>query len=120
MEEVRWREAGEEAAAAFARTGCSGTLPQNGPVLVEAKLNFQTSPGIRTQFQRELRLGEIVEREDGAYYRALINDPLELFPFLRSFSPWLRILPGEHGLDRRLREDLLQMLGEEGDHETAE
>ena len=64
---------------------------------------------MRVQFARELRIGSIIVRDGKEYYQAEINDPLELMPLLRSFSPWLRILPGRHDLDVRLREDLRQM-----------
>lgn len=93
----------------YQTAGCSGCIPQSGPVLVEAKLLFDSFPGMRYQFQRELRLGEIVSEQGVEYYRALVNDPLELLPLLRSFSPWIRILPGSHDLDCRLRTDLTAM-----------
>ena len=95
-------------------------MPWGEPVRVEARLAFSEAPGMRAQFAREIRLGRIVAREDGEYYEAEVNDPLELLPLLRSFSPWLRVLPGPHGLDRRLREDLLQMYqaAEGAEHES--
>ena len=118
----QWQAAEEAVAARFAATGCSGARPWGTPVRVEARLDFSGAPGMRSQFARELRMGRIVRREDGEYYEADVNDPLELLPLLRSFSPWLRVMPGCHGLDRRLREDLLQMCraAEEDADETVQ
>ena len=107
--ETDWRAAKATVLRAFAHAGCSGAVPAEGPVLVEAELRFQNVPGMRVQFARELRIGSIIVRDGKEYYQAEINDPLELMPLLRSFSPWLRILPGHHDLDVRLREDLRQM-----------
>lgn len=105
----QWQEAQQAVTARFARCGCSGAMPAGEPVLVRARLNFSSAPGLQNQFAREIRLGRIVEREDGIYYEAEVNDPLELLPLLRSYAPWLRVLPGAHTLDQRLREDLLLM-----------
>lgn len=107
--ETDWQAAKAAVLHAFAHAGCSGDVPAEGPVLVEAELRFQNAPGMRVQFARELRIGSIIVRDGKEYYQAEINDPLELMPLLRSFSPWLRILPGRHDLDVRLREDLRQM-----------
>lgn len=95
-------------------------MPWGAPVRVEARLDFSDAPGLYHQFLREIRLGRVSEREEGLFYEAEVNDPLELLPLLRSYAPWLRILPGEHGLDVRLREDLEQMrrAAEEMDHEA--
>ena len=105
----QWQEAQQAVTDRFARCGCSGAMPAGEPVLVRARLNFSSAPGLQNQFAREIRLGRIVEREDGIYYEAEVNDPLELLPLLRSYAPWLRVLPGAHTLDQRLREDLLLM-----------
>lgn len=104
-----WSSAYAAVTEVYQTAGCSGYVPESGPVLVEAKLCFEHCPGMRYQFQRELRLGEIVSEQGVEYYRALVNDPLELLPLLRSFSPWIRILPGAHDLDRRLWTDLTVM-----------
>lgn len=123
VSEETWQEAEETVLAAFARTGCSGALSFGKPVTVEAKLEFGDYTGMRNQFARELPTGQIVTREDGEYFVALVNDPGELRPLLRAFSPWLRVLPGCHGLDKKLREDLLAMkdaLEGREDHEAAE
>jgi len=78
---------------------------------------------MRRQFMREMRLGTVVTKEDGEYYQALVNDPGEVLPLLRSYAPWLRVQRGEHDLDTRLRDGLLRMqaaLRKEETHETAE
>lgn len=105
----QWKETEAKVLAAYEQTICSGALPHHEPVPVEARLQFGTFYGMRNQFAREIRTGRIVTREDGEYYEALVNDPNELLPLLRSFSPWLRVLPGCHELDKKLREDLLAM-----------
>lgn len=104
----------------FAHAGCSGAMPWGAPVQVQARLDFSAAPGLYHQFLREIRLGRVTEREEGLFYEAEVNDPLELLPLLRSYAPWLQILPGEHGLDVRLQEDLEQMrrAAEEMDHEA--
>ena len=66
-------------------------------------------PGLLAQFRRELRVGEVTDGPEGLLYQARVNDPLELLPLLRSYAPWLRVLPGDHDLDARLRQDLLTM-----------
>lgn len=109
VDEAAWEQGSLACKAAFAYAGCSGALPQAAAQIVRAKLNFENAPGMRNQFERELRFGEVVEREDGVYYQAKINDPIELTAYLRSFSPWLKILPGEYPLDERVRSDLENM-----------
>lgn len=104
-----WKRAKAEVLRAFAHAGCSGSIPEDGPVLVEAELCFQDAPGMRAQFAREVRIGAIIAREGKEYYQAEMNDPMELMPLLRSFAPWLRVLPGRHDLDSRLLEDLRRM-----------
>ena len=122
VSEEEGARAKERVEEAFAHTGCSGALPMDHPVLVEAKLYFDRFPGMGRQFQRELRLGEVVEKEDGTYYRAYVNDPLEVLPLLRSYSPWLRVRPGEHDLVARLEDGLARMEAalEEVPNESAE
>lgn len=121
--EEEWQEKGKTVLDAFAHTGCSGAMPFGEPVAVEARLEFGDYIGMRNQFARELPMGEIVNREDGEYFVARVNDPNELLPLLRAFSPWLRVLPGCHGLDEKLRGDLLAMktaLEGRQTHEAAE
>lgn len=110
--EEDWKKAEENVLQVFACSGCSGAFPEEGPILVEAELHFHNAPGMRAQFGRELRIGKIVTRDCGEYYQAWVNDPMELLPWLRSYAPWLRVLPGKHDLPARLREDLVQMLGD--------
>lgn len=87
----------------------SGDTSRSESVVVEAELCFEGAPGMYEQFQRELRVGEIVERNGIEYYHAEVNDALSLAPLLRAFSPWLRICPGEHGLAEKIRDDLQLM-----------
>lgn len=107
LPEEAWSAAERAVREAYADSLCSGLLPPSGrPVLVRARLNFERLPGMRAQFLREMQVGEVREENGGEYYEARVNDPQELVPFLRSFSPWLRVEPGEHDLPRRLKEDL--------------
>ena len=108
----KWKDAIQNCRAAFAHTGCSGALPQTGPEIVRVRLDFEDSPGMRNQFERELRIGTIIQDEGGQYYQAEINDPIELTPFLRAYSPWITILPGKNGLAERIRSDLEAMLAD--------
>ena len=96
-------------AEAFQNTLFSGNASRSEPIVVEAELRFDDAPGMYEQFRRELRTGQLVERNGKEYYHAEVNDALPLIPFLRSFSPWLRICPGEHDLAERIRDDLLRM-----------
>lgn len=105
LPEARWRERTDPVLAAFAASGCSSARARTGPVAVEAELRFHRAPGMGAQFARELRLGDI----RSGVYRAEVNDPNELLPLLRSYAPWIRVRPGSHGLDARLRSDLEQM-----------
>lgn len=105
----KWEAGARACRAAFAKSGCSGNLPDGGPSTVRARLRFETAPGLGAQFLRELRAGEVVPREEGAEYRVERNDPGELTAFLRSYSPWLALEPGTHGLRERIRGDLLEM-----------
>lgn len=110
LSEESWQAMQEKVCAAFRHSICSGYLPSGGqPVLVRAELDFRSLPGMRAQFQREMQMGEIIKDNGKEYYQALVNAPYELVPFLRSFSPWLQVLPGEHDLPQRLADDLAQM-----------
>lgn len=100
----------EEIRSAYKHTGCSGRLPENRvSKTVEAILRFDGLPGLFNQFKRELRFGFIVEDGANLVYRAVINDPEELVPFLRAYSPWIKVLPGEHDIPQRIHNDLLMM-----------
>ena len=77
---------------------------------MEARLLLDENSYQIQQFRKEIFTGKIVRREEGIFYRALIRDPIELKPLLRSFYPYLQILPGAHNLDREIREELERML----------
>lgn len=84
------------------------------PVLVEAELCFEDSP-LRWQFEREILLGQIEERDGREYYCVKLNDPLEIKPFLRCYGAFLRIVPSEqHNLGGELREEYERMLEQYG------
>lgn len=105
-------DAVEATRKAFAASLCSGVPAGETAVTIRAKLSFESFPAMRAQFLRELRIGAVTQEEDGEYYTAVLNDSLELLPLLRAYSPWLKLLPGQHGLEDRLREDLRAMRGE--------
>ena len=54
-------------------------------------------------------MGGLAAEGESTQYQAAINDPVELTAFLRGYSPWLRVEPGNHNLDQQIRQDLLQM-----------
>ena len=104
-----WEQGRQACLSAFAQSGCSGALGGTGPVQVRASLHFETAPGLKSQFLRELRMGGMAAEGESTQYQAAINDPVELTAFLRGYSPWLRVEPGDHNLDQQIRQDLLQM-----------
>lgn len=104
-----WNAGVEECQAAFAHSGCSGFLPPDGPTTVRARLRVSQSPGMGAQFVRELRAGAVRSEENGEEYQAEWNDPMELIPFLRSYSPWLSLEAGAHGLKEAIQQDLRSM-----------
>lgn len=107
LSEEAWSAVEKAVLSAYEDSLCSGQRPLSGqPVLVRARLDFDSLPGMRAQFLREMRVGEVTEEDGRTYYQAQVNDPQELVPFLRSFSPWLRVEPGEHDLPQRLEDDL--------------
>ena len=82
----------------------------DAPALVEAELCFGSSP-LRRQFEREILMGRIEERDGREYYVVELNDPYEIKPFLRCYGAFLRILPSkQHQLDGELREEYERML----------
>ncbi len=109
ISEMQWTECTKPVLTAFVASGCSGALSGERPVEVEVELHFPSASGIRAQFAREIRLGEIFSKKGSDVYHVYINDPNELIPLLRSYSPWIRICPGNHDLDTRLRADLEKM-----------
>ncbi|HCT90046.1 MAG TPA: hypothetical protein DF613_01490 [Lachnospiraceae bacterium] len=80
------------------------------PVRVEVQLLLSADSFLFQQFQREIFVGEVVQRKAGLFYCATVRDPLELKPLLRSYYPYLRICPGQHTLDQEIREELKRML----------
>ena len=104
-----WDAGVEECLAAFVRSGCSGFLPPDGPTTVRARLHVSQSPGMGAQFVRELRAGAVQVGENGEEYQVEMNDPMELIPFLRSYSPWLSLEAGKHGLKEAIQKDLRSM-----------
>lgn len=107
-DEQVWQQARQVAEETYRYSLYSGTKAE-APTLVEVELLFGELRGLEQQFIRELRAGEVNRDDAGVYYRVQINDPLELLPLLRAYSPWLRILPGNHDLDDRLRASLSNM-----------
>lgn len=107
LQDEEWHAFQEQVLSLYRHTGCSGTYPPDGePVLVEAKLQFGDNRGMYYQFLREMCMGQIAEKDEQMIYQAEVNDPFELLPFLRKYSPWLDVLPGQHDLDKRLNDDL--------------
>ena len=94
---------------AFSNSGCARFMSAQEPYEVVAELLFDEASGIKNQFIREIRMGEIIRHDGKDYYRVVVNDPVELVPLLRQYAPWIRILPGNHDLDARIHQDLLRM-----------
>ena len=104
----QWEKACSAVREAFAYVLCSGNM--SAPVLVSALLQFDGAEALRRQFVREIRRGQLVQRDGQFYYEVWVSDPRELKPFLRSYANYLRILPGEHSLEEQIHGDLQQML----------
>lgn len=123
--EEEWQNARTTVMQAYQFSGCSGNgVSRKKPVLVEAQLCFGDNYGMRAQFLREKRMGSVISLDGKQIYRAYVSDPLELYPFLRTYSPWIKILPGEHSLDQALVNDLQKMktnlqMSEEFGNETV-
>lgn len=105
-----WQQAKQTAARAYEHSLYSGRKAEK-PVMVEIRLCFGEQRGLKNQFVREIRKGQIVPKSDGTYYQVMINDPTELQPLLRAYSPWLQILPGDHDLNETLCNSLSDMHG---------
>ena len=103
-----WDQARAVVTDAFADSGFSGNLPKNGPTELQFELQFE-NPGIERQFLRELRRGTVKTENGRRIYHDQINDPVELVPLLRSYSPWLKPKNPDGLAERRIREDLLRM-----------
>lgn len=80
------------------------------PYVVRAKLYFEANEQMKKQFLREMLIGKILEKEGGLEYEATIQDPLEIYPFLRSWSKYIEILPGKDGLRERLIAEVQEMM----------
>ena len=106
VEKKVWEEARDNVLDIFKDVGFSGFNLSGPTQLVEADLNFNESPGMYMQFQREMRMGEIIEQDGKEMYRVWIHDPGELVPFLRSFAPWVKVRPGAHKLNEIIERDL--------------
>lgn len=110
LPEQNWKDAQERVLKRYAYTGCSGRYSKKKkPVLVEVELNFASAQGLQTQFVREICMGKVLYKNGKGYYQVSLCDPEELLPVLRSYAPWIRVLPGEHQLDVLLKEHLQQM-----------
>lgn len=108
-EEGLWLTRSARVREQFRCSGCSAKVDEAGACHVKVKLCFGEQTGLYRKFRRELRLGAIVREDGEEYYVVDIHDPGELVPMLRQYAPWLKIVPGKHGLERRLREDLERM-----------
>lgn len=100
----------ESVAKRFEHCNISSGQHQEEPVCVEVELHFEKAPWQRRQFQREMLLGRIIQRDGVEIYQALVHDPVELVPFLRGFGGYIRILPGEHDLAERCEKSWAAML----------
>ena len=84
-----WEQAKDRVTEAFSLSRFSGSLPKDGPSELKMELLFDDS-ALERQFRRELRGGEIRTEGGRSFYYDRINDPVELVPLLRSYSPWLK------------------------------
>lgn len=107
-DEASWTQAQASVTRTFTHSLYSG-LPAAAPQQVSVRLMFDGHPYLLEQFEREIRIGTIVREGDELFYRVKINDPMELMPLLRSYAPWLRIQPGDHGMDAAMHRSLLEM-----------
>ena len=103
-----WEQAKEAVDKAFEHSRFSDLIPASGPTALRMRLHFE-QPGLERQFLRELRGGEIITEDDQRVYCDIINDPIELVPLLRSYSPWIEPENPEGAAEQRIREGLLRM-----------
>ena len=85
------------------------------PVHFEAELHFERDPELaghlRDQFEREMMIGRIENREGTEVYCVDVDNIWDIKPFLRSYSAYQRILPGtDPSIARELKEELERML----------
>lgn len=110
QDERLWQQARQIAVQTYQYSLYSGRKAEC-PMTVEMELLFGEKRGLKNQFMREIRVGQVMETADGTYYKVTINDPTELRPLLRSYAPWIRILPGEHRLNETLCSSLWELYG---------
>lgn len=103
-----WDRARAAVKAAFAESRFSGNLTEDGPRTLRMELCFE-DPGLERQFLRELQGGSVETENGRRIYRDRINDPIELVPLLRSYSPWLKPETPDGDAESRIRKGLLQM-----------
>ncbi len=108
MDAAVWTALREEVDACFRYSRFSGQIPENGPETVRVKLHFGEKSGLRNQFAREMRGGSIEQTPEGEIFVDTLNDPVELIPLLRSYSPWLEPEDRDSVLAERIRNDLLE------------
>lgn len=109
VSDEEWNRISQRVSSHFKYSGCSSGVFKERPYQVRVQLCFDNQVGLYRQFRREIRIGRILEENGTEYYVAELHDPGEIVPLLRQYAPWLKILPGEHGLDVRVRADLERM-----------
>ncbi len=102
-----WESRRLQVDAAFQHCRFSSHMPENGPSTVRMKLCFGEMNGLRRQCVRELRGGEILQDGEEEIFADTINDPIELIPLLRSYSPWLEPVEKDSPIMSCIRKDLL-------------
>lgn len=75
------------------------------PICVEAYLHFEDAL-IRQQFEREILLGEITQRDGKEIYSVMVNHLSEIRPLIRSYFRYLELPP-----DSALRQELIEEYG---------
>lgn len=108
VSEEAFAEAEQQVKEAFRSACFSSRHIGDAPVTVEAELLFDM-PGLQRQFQREFRIGELCSENGKTFFRAVVNDPVELVPLLRAYAPWLRLTENCGGIRTRICDDLLLM-----------
>lgn len=108
MEDDAWTALREKVDDYFRYSRFSGYITETGAETVRMKLRFGEKSGLRTQFAREMRGGCIEQTPSGETFVDTINDPVELIPLLRSYSPWLEPENKDRPLAARIRDDLLK------------
>lgn len=94
----------------FGHSILSSRIMDDSPFEVRVKLNFGENEKLREQFKREKLIGELIAQDGGEMYLSRINDPVELLPWLRSWSKVVEILPGSDGLREMLVGEIREMI----------